>query len=100
MSDKINMVQAINWALDDAMAADKKVLVLGEDVADHTGGDLISGRCQTDFHTGLSAVVGVHASKPSGGSPGRNDADSGKDRRAAGNPGLPGGRLARRRPIP
>ena len=29
-----------------------------------------------------------------GGSPGRNDADSGKDRRAAGNAGLPGGRLA------
>jgi pyruvate dehydrogenase E1 component beta subunit len=41
MSDKINMVQAINWALDDAMAADKKVLVLGEDVADHTGGGVV-----------------------------------------------------------
>ena len=38
MSDKINMVQAINWALDDAMADDPMVLVLGEDVADHTGG--------------------------------------------------------------
>ena len=41
MSDKINMVQAINWAMDDAMAEDKKVLVLGEDVADHTGGGVV-----------------------------------------------------------
>ena len=41
MSEKINMVQAINWALDDAMAEDRKVLVLGEDVADHTGGGVV-----------------------------------------------------------
>lgn len=41
MSDKVNMVQAINWALDDAMAEDKTVLVLGEDVADHTGGGVV-----------------------------------------------------------
>ena len=41
MSDKINMVQAINWALDDAMADDPMVLVLGEDVADHTGGGVV-----------------------------------------------------------
>ncbi len=52
MSDKINMVQAINWALDDAMAEDKKVLVLGEDVADHTGGGVVG------VTRGLSAKYG------------------------------------------
>lgn len=35
---KITMVQAINMALDDAMALDTSVLVLGEDIADPQGG--------------------------------------------------------------
>jgi pyruvate/2-oxoglutarate/acetoin dehydrogenase E1 component len=35
---KVNVVQAINWALDDAMAADESVIVFGEDVADKEEG--------------------------------------------------------------
>jgi len=40
-TDKINMVQAINWALDDAMAADENVIVMGEEVADPEGGGIV-----------------------------------------------------------
>ncbi len=57
MSDKINMVQAINWALDDAMADDPMVLVLGEDVADHTGGGVIG------ITRGLSTKYGLERVK-------------------------------------
>ena len=38
---KINIIQAINEALHEAMAADPKVLVLGEDVADREGGGVV-----------------------------------------------------------
>jgi pyruvate/2-oxoglutarate/acetoin dehydrogenase E1 component len=37
----LNMIQAINLALDDAMAANKEVIVLGEDVADREEGGVI-----------------------------------------------------------
>jgi pyruvate dehydrogenase E1 component beta subunit len=38
---KINSVQAINWALDDAMAKDPTVILLGEEVADPEGGGVV-----------------------------------------------------------
>jgi len=41
MSGKMNMVQAINLALHDAMSADQKVLLLGEDVGDPEGGGIL-----------------------------------------------------------
>lgn len=37
----LNMIQAINLALDDAMSADKNVIVLGEDVADREEGGVL-----------------------------------------------------------
>lgn len=40
-TDKINIVQAVNWALNDAMEEDPKVLVFGEDVADGQGGGIV-----------------------------------------------------------
>jgi pyruvate/2-oxoglutarate/acetoin dehydrogenase E1 component len=38
---KINIIQAVNEAIAEAMAADPKVLVFGEDVADREGGGVI-----------------------------------------------------------
>ncbi|WP_043113428.1 alpha-ketoacid dehydrogenase subunit beta [Solimonas soli] len=40
-ADKATIVQALNWALDDAMAADDQVIVFGEEVADPEGGGLM-----------------------------------------------------------
>lgn len=50
---KMHAVQAINSALHDAMAADEKVLVLGEDVADKEGGGI------TGITRGLSTAFGT-----------------------------------------
>jgi pyruvate dehydrogenase E1 component beta subunit len=41
VSAKINTIQAINWALDDAMAADPSVILMGEEVADPEGGGIM-----------------------------------------------------------
>ena len=38
---KLNSIQAINLALDDAMAADPNVIVLGEDVGDKEEGGIV-----------------------------------------------------------
>lgn len=38
---KLNIIQAVNEAIAEAMAADPKVLVLGEDVADREGGGVV-----------------------------------------------------------
>ena len=37
----IDMITAINWALDDALAADENVILFGEDVADPEGGGVM-----------------------------------------------------------
>lgn len=50
--EKINIVQAVNWALNDAMEEDSTVLVFGEDVADGQGGGIV--KCTA----GLSAKFG------------------------------------------
>lgn len=49
---KLNSLQAVNAALHEAMAADPKVLVLGEDVADREGGGV------TGATRGLSTAFG------------------------------------------
>ena len=46
---KVTMAQAINWALDDALALDASVLVLGEDVADPQGGGVF--KCTNGLST-------------------------------------------------
>jgi acetoin:2,6-dichlorophenolindophenol oxidoreductase subunit beta len=41
MNEDMNMIQAINLALDHAMAANPKVLALGEEVGDNEGGGIV-----------------------------------------------------------
>jgi acetoin:2,6-dichlorophenolindophenol oxidoreductase subunit beta len=41
MSQTINVIQALNWALDDAMGADENVIVMGEEVGDAEGGGIM-----------------------------------------------------------
>jgi pyruvate/2-oxoglutarate/acetoin dehydrogenase E1 component len=42
LSAQVNMIQALNWALHEAMAADPTVLIFGEEAADH--GDIVHGQ--------------------------------------------------------
>lgn len=51
---KMNFIQAINEAIAEAMEADPKVLVLGEDVSDREGGGVVG------VTRGLSARFGEH----------------------------------------
>jgi pyruvate/2-oxoglutarate/acetoin dehydrogenase E1 component len=39
---KINFIQAVNMAMDEAMAANKRVILLGEDIADDQGGGVFT----------------------------------------------------------
>ena len=41
MTKPINILEALNWALDDAMAADPDVILFGEEVADEEGGGIM-----------------------------------------------------------
>lgn len=54
---KMHAIQAVNAALHEAMAADDKVLVLGEDVGDKEGGGI------TGITKGLSSAFGDHRVK-------------------------------------
>jgi pyruvate dehydrogenase E1 component beta subunit len=38
---QVNTIQALNWALDDALARDPRVIVFGEEVADPEGGGIL-----------------------------------------------------------
>lgn len=38
---QVNIIQALNWALDDAMAKDPNVILFGEEVADPEGGGIV-----------------------------------------------------------
>ena len=38
---QINTIQALNWALDDALAADPNVVLFGEEMADPEGGGIM-----------------------------------------------------------
>jgi pyruvate dehydrogenase E1 component beta subunit len=40
-SAQVNTIQALNWALDDAMAADANVVIFGEEIADPEGGGIM-----------------------------------------------------------
>ena len=53
MSEKMNLVQAVNAALADAMEADETVLLLGEDIADKEGGGVcgVTSGLSTRFGT-------------------------------------------------
>lgn len=40
-NQQVNIIQALNWALDDAMAQDPNVILFGEEVADPEGGGIL-----------------------------------------------------------
>ena len=41
MAETINTIEALNWALDDAMAANRNVVLFGEEVGDAEGGGIM-----------------------------------------------------------
>ncbi|WP_373092465.1 alpha-ketoacid dehydrogenase subunit beta [Zhongshania sp.] len=41
MSEQVDMIQSLNWALHDAMEDDSQVIVFGEEVADPEGGGIV-----------------------------------------------------------
>ena len=51
---KINFVQGLHMALDEAMAADENVIALGEDIGDEQGGGVFK------ITKGLSTKYGRH----------------------------------------
>jgi pyruvate dehydrogenase E1 component beta subunit len=53
MTTQINTIQALNWALDDAMAADASVVLFGEEMADPEGGGIMK------VSAGLSTKYGT-----------------------------------------
>jgi acetoin:2,6-dichlorophenolindophenol oxidoreductase subunit beta len=55
-AEPINTIQAINWALDDAMAKHSNVIVFGEEVADPEGGGVIKVTQGLSTKYGLSRV--------------------------------------------
>jgi pyruvate dehydrogenase E1 component beta subunit len=52
-STQVNTIQALNWALDDAMAADDSVVIFGEEIADPEGGGIMK------VSAGLSTKYGA-----------------------------------------
>jgi pyruvate dehydrogenase E1 component beta subunit len=52
VTNQINTIQALNWALDDAMAADHDVVIFGEEIADPEGGGVMK------VSSGLSTKYG------------------------------------------
>lgn len=52
-STQINTIQALNWALDDAMTADDNVVIFGEEIADPEGGGIMQ------VSAGLSTKYGA-----------------------------------------
>jgi len=71
--DKVNMLQAINWALDDALTTNPRVLVFGEDVADPKRGVVGITRGLSTKHGGMrvrstpiseQAIIGAASARP------------------------------------
>jgi pyruvate/2-oxoglutarate/acetoin dehydrogenase E1 component len=54
--NEINVLQALNWALDDAMSTDPSVLLFGEEVADAQGGGVIGVTKGLSTKYGLTRV--------------------------------------------
>ena len=60
---KISFTQAINLALDEAMAADPRVILMGEDVADEQGGGVFKTSAGLSTKYGVARVRGTPISE-------------------------------------